>query len=277
MLILCIGPDTFRAQRRALELEKAFREKHDPSGSSIERIWSGKGAVDEVIERVNTGSLFSPRRFLRVSDLLADCPKAKIAALMQAMNRDPEHIIVVDVESEALASPVQNALMTTEKIIKYEYPLLRGAEFKGWVSQMAQELGMMQDSRVKCLAEGAEGDPWLAWNELLKLRAGGESGVCAPSVEGSIYDVADAWLQGRGVLSDGENTAGAELIPIFLNQARMALRVRDGAFEGVHPFVIKKLKNNTISFPEERFARVLLSLFAQRSGLAAEEEPAIIL
>lgn len=277
MLILCIGPDTFRAHRRAMELEKAFREKHDPAGSSVERIWPGKTAVDEVIERVNTVSLFSPRRFLRTSDLLSDCPKAKLAALVQALNRDAEHVIVVDVESEPLSSAVMSTIAGGEKIIKYEYPLQEGTGFRTWVEQIAKELGVSDEKSVRRLAETADGDPWLVWNELLKLKAGGQSDVASPLPEGSPYDAADAWLRGQSELLSGKSDAGAELISVFLNQARAALRVRDGAIEGIHPFVVKKLKNNKISEPEAHLARALLSLFAQRNGLAAEDEPATLL
>ena len=93
MLLVCIGPDTFRAQAKARELENAFRQKYDLDGSSIERISPGKDGVDEVIERANTVSLFCPRRFMRTANLLMDCPKAKQTALVQSLTKDPENVI----------------------------------------------------------------------------------------------------------------------------------------------------------------------------------------
>ena len=58
---------------------------------------------------------------------------------------------------------------------------------------------------------------------------------------------------------------------------RAALRVRDGAVEGLHPYVVKKMQNNKISSPEKKLASVLRALFLQRAGYADEEEATTLL
>jgi hypothetical protein len=35
MIIVCSGPDTYRAREKARELTAAFREKHDPQGLAV--------------------------------------------------------------------------------------------------------------------------------------------------------------------------------------------------------------------------------------------------
>src|SRR5690349_2995349 len=51
MLIVCHGPDTFRALQKARELELAFKQKYDAHGLSVERLASGKDAVTEIASR----------------------------------------------------------------------------------------------------------------------------------------------------------------------------------------------------------------------------------
>ncbi|MDP3793986.1 MAG: hypothetical protein Q8R07_04530, partial [Candidatus Uhrbacteria bacterium] len=121
MLILCIGPDTFRAQGKARELEEAFKKKYDPSGSSVEHVSFGKKGVDEVMERANTSSLFSSHRFLRTSNLIGECPKNKQAALAKTLARDSDHVIVVSVEDEAPAAVSLEPFEKNVKIIKYAF------------------------------------------------------------------------------------------------------------------------------------------------------------
>ncbi|MBM3204572.1 hypothetical protein FJZ48_01155 [Candidatus Uhrbacteria bacterium] len=279
MLLLCIGPDTFRAQEKARELENAFKQKYDPSGSSVERIMPGKDAVDEIAQRANTVSLFSPRRFLRTSNLLTDGAKSKQAVLVQALSKDPENIIVVSVESEPPSTAIEKALAQVPKIIKYEFPAQQGAGFFRWASEIAGRLGIQDQTAIHRIAEATDGDSWFAWNELLKLAAGGAHTAEKTEFSPSIYTYTEQYLQNQDGWKDALQDAdlASQLLNTLLSQARAALRVRDGAIDGLHPYVVKKWRNNKIISHERYLAIALRALFMQRAGFSDDQEATTIL
>lgn len=273
MLILCCGPDTYRATARARELEAAFRSKYDPRGSSIERLEAGKRVADEVIERSLTVSLFSPMRFLRADGLIKRCPMQKAKALVHALAKDPERVIVVSIEEEKPTGTALKPFADVPKMIVNEYPLLKGKAFFIWVQQSAAALGVTDGSTLKALADACDGDAWLASNELLKIAAGGASELVRERAAGT-HEVADAFLAAdssryRRLAESGSSDRAA--YPLF-QQAHTSLRVHDGDTQGLPPFVISKIQRTR----EERAASVasvsVLAMMLSRSGLADAEE-----
>jgi hypothetical protein len=278
MLILCIGPDTFRAQKKANELEKAFREKYDAAGSSVERLSSGKAAVEEIIERAQTISLFTPRRFLRTTNLLGELPAVKMKNLVRALSGDQELTIVVSVEEEAPKAKMLEELKEI-KIIKYEFVEESGARFLKLVEEWAAELPVQDRAAIKRIADAAEGDSWLAWNELMKVAAGGASELASPTLSRSLFDYSDAFLrenEDRYTLLRNKDEAHAFLATL-LSGARSFLRVRDRATEGLHPYVAKKMAALKAVQPEQIFAMALLGHLAVRGGLGSDEENILII
>ncbi len=273
MLILCCGPDTYRATQRARELEAAFRAKHDPSGSSVERLETGKAAADAVIERSLTVSLFSPMRFIRTDGLIEHCPKTKAAPLAQALARDPERVIVVSIEREKPATTGLKPFAGVPKLMVNEYPLLKGKAFADWVAGAGSALGITDAAALASLADACDGDAWLASNELAKLAAGGTSDVVRAHETGA-YEIADAFLASdpgryRALGESGSSERAAH--PLF-QQASAALRVAAGDTQGLPPFVISKLRH----LDERRAASVagaaMLAMILARSGVADADE-----
>lgn len=274
MLILCIGPDQYRALAKAQELERAFIEKHDPSGLSVERLDEGSDAVDQIIERVNTVSLFTPRRFIRVSNLVDRCPKAKQKALIQALGKDPERVIVVSVERDPPTPPLAALFGEVPKFLRYDFPTLSSKEFLAWVEQRAVQYEIRNMSHIQRIAQEADGDCWYASNELIKLAMGDDASLSSSTAKGrDIFQYAEVFLasgkQGRGFLLDDDVLAQA--MTVFLSQSRAALRVRDQATSGLHPYLVKKLQKQIPSL-EEKHAAMLLALFLQRAGYGDESE-----
>ena len=278
MFIICTGADTFRALAKAQELERAFIEKHDPSGISVERLQEGNGAADAIIERVNTVSLFTPKRFIRVADVLDSCPKAKQKSLVQALGRDPEHVIVVSIEHEVPSAALLNLCSDIPKFIRYDFPLQTGREFLGWAQQHAETLGIQDKESTAQIARNADGDAWMVANELVKVAAGGMSTLTPSEISQGIFEYADAYLRGEkdqyAFLRDEEITRQA--LTMFLSQTRSALRVRDGATSGLHPYVVKKMQRR-YSDLEMKHLHTLLSLFLQRASYGTDVESAVLL
>jgi hypothetical protein len=274
VLILCCGPDSYRALARARELEAAFRQKHDPEGRAIERLSSGKDGVEEVIEKAAGASLFSPRRFLRADGIISSCPKAKQKALLEALSRDVESMIVVSVEEEKPTASSMKVFEVLPKLVVSEYPLLTNKAFLTWAQDIAKSLGNIDETQAQALANVCEGDSWKFVNEAIKLAAGARLEAGNGVEEESAYDMADHILkqdQSRRRAVDNRDFGYSET-SILVQQSLAAIRVRDREIAGLPPFVVRKLQGMNVSKEDEIFATSLEMLFLQRSGLCNEGE-----
>lgn len=273
MLILCCGPDTYSAVARAKELESAFRQKHDPEGASIERIVSGKKACEEIMERSLTVSLFTPMRFLRADNLIGECPKNKMKPLVQSLTKDPEHVIVVSVETDKPDAATMKILSVVPKLVVSDYPLLRGKAFQDWVLHAGRLLGILDSTSLRVLASACDGDAWLASQELVKLSAGGVSEIVREA--GS-----DPYAFSETVLRGSSNRYAALSEPDIASRAGYALplqsvsmlRVRDNDHFGISPFIIGKFQNIKNDNIETTLSNLLLIQQLQRLGFANDEE-----
>lgn len=281
MLIACIGPDLYRALEKAHELEQAFRQKYDQEGSSIELLHQeGTELVDEVVERVNTVSLFTPRRFIRTRDLLKTCPKGRVSALEKALSVDPENVIVVTVESELPPDATLNVVSALPKWVRYDFSRLDVDAFGTWLQDRARGLGcMLTATQVKQIQERSQGDSWQANVYLLQVAAGVslDENAADPSQtkrdERSVFEWADAYVkqdpQWRVAL---ERLGTDTLLYPFLSQLRTFQRVKVGQEAGVPSFVARKMKGIRTQNSEEQFIRLLEAMMLQRQGYLREDE-----
>lgn len=280
MLLACIGPDVFRALEKAHELEAAFRQKYDQEGSSIELLHQeGTELIDEVIERVNTVSLFTPRRFLRVRDLLKNCPKGRVAALEKALSVDPENVIVVTVESELPAEAVMKVMTTVPKWVRYDFPRMDDRALATWIRDRARGMNCsLDETDIGWILERAEGDTWQASLYLLQKAAGmnvvqQERSTQSVFLERSNFDWADAYIKQDPTWRDAVERLGPEtLLYPFLSQLRAYERVKAGQEAGVPSFVVRKMKGIRTADSEEQFLRLLEAVMLQRQGYLREEE-----
>lgn len=285
MLIVCIGPDLYRAIDKARELEAAFRQKYDIDGSSIEQLHEeGTELVDAVVQRVNTVSLFTPRRFVRVRNLLNGCPKGRVGALEKALSVDPEHVIVVSVEENLPPDATLKTLAALPKYVRYDFSRLEPRGFETWVREQAVKLGcLISVKQVAHVAEMSYGDSWQAALRIIELAAGGDasgfpvSHSAGQSGERNLFDWADAYLKQDPMWRQGVERVGADtLLHPFLSQLRTFQRVQDGEDAGIPPFVARKLRGIPSMDVEERFLRLTESILLQRQGFLREEELAVL-
>lgn len=279
MLIVCSGPDTYCAVQKARELERAFAEKFDKQAFSIERLASGKDAVDELLSQVSTPSLFAPRRFFRANDLIALCPKAKLTSLLSVLKKDPEGAIVVSLEQEPMKAE-QKKLFTKEmKFVEYPFPLMQGAAFVAWARDVSLQAGIIWNESLQILARETDGDTWDFVNEMQKLAAGGTLEKGTRLALASVYEVAEKFVRGDGshyknLFAEKETQ---DPTPLLISQSRSAIRVRDGFTDGIHPFVVKKMKNVSGNNLEKRLQIAINAQIKQRSGLLSGKEISSIL
>lgn len=277
MLLVCVGPDSYRAVQRARSLELAYREKFDPKGESILTISSGKTAVDEVLKAASSVSLFQPRRFLRVDGLLSLCPKQKREVLASALLRDPERIILVSVEEKPFDKETEKWLKTLKEVRIDAYPLQTGRVFQQWLSDQAKKMGYTDQQEIAKLSQVYDGDAWSAISELEKSAAGGTE-IPQKEVVGSLFDQADTLLFGRS----GEKRTislkyGSALLSVLQHQLRSQLRILGQETSGIHPFVVRKLSKGNVQTSARALGRAMIASLLQRSGLTQDDEIGVLL
>ncbi|MFA5186295.1 MAG: hypothetical protein WC551_07455 [Patescibacteria group bacterium] len=275
MLIVCSGPDTWRARKRALELLEAFKTKHDISGFSTETLKSGD--FQAALNQIGAPSIFSPKRMIRCDGLLENLKIADIRKLAARLKADGESTVLLTVEDEP----------PTEKILEefkgpgffhYQYPELSGTEFLKVCQALARESGL-EPSSAKEIADRCGGDIWKAVNEIGKFSANPK----APHSEnesdpGSPFGAVDEYLGNRAgwmetiVALDDDQTSS-----LILSQTKSAIRVKDGEVVRMPPFAISKLKRLDRDILDTSFYKSLRVSVGVRTGLVGIKETETLL
>lgn len=279
MLLLCEGPDTYRALEKARELERAFREKYDAAGFSVERISYGKEAARDVVQRAGGMSLFSPRRFLRTMNVVAELAKKDEAAFVKVLTQDPDALIVVSVEDEPISPADAKKIEKIPKVMHYPFPRLEGSAFLDWVKKKADELGVVcAQSTLQGFTDQMEGDTWGVMSELQKLRASGSGAALderheEESSKDDVFLSAERIIYQEGTAKDRRATSAAVLMQSY----RQAIRMRDEATQGIPPFLLKKFKFQPLpKNADVRFLAVMRGLAATRTGFCTESETSLL-
>lgn len=282
MLILCSGEDSYRALEKARELEAAFKQKYDPTGSSVDRLPSGKEGVEALLVAATGSSLFSTRKFFRVDGILSSCPKGRLDALLKTLDRDVENTIIVTVEEGEATPKSLKPFAALQKFIHYPFASQGPAAFLKWGQEFAKKQGVSDISIVKALADSAGGDSWIFVNELAKWRAGGRPltthdaslGMANGGREVTVYDVIDRLLTGRADrwssvrMFDDANAVMASAV----TQARALLLVRSGYTTGIHPYVAQKFSRMRDGDAADVYVRLATAFAWSRTGRANADE-----
>lgn len=271
MLILCTGPDTYRARKKAKELERAFRAKFDPSGYAT--VVDSMLPPDVLALQLGTKSLFAPSKFFRRDRLMADISASALKTLIKQLSGDQDNLIVVSVEETSLDAKTSKALEAL-KVIVYPYPALDQRAFETWCVAEAVERGVPAERGLAVARAVESGDTWLAAQEIAKASADPEASLCGrQDKEAGVFAVTDAFVAGFPWRSSAIRLEDAPFA-VFLSQLRSVVRVRDDATQGIHSFLVKKLSQGRLQAKDvtTRFRGLLFALVAQRQYLASEDE-----
>ena len=273
MLIVCSGPDSYRALEKARELESAYRQKYDAEGRSVERLVSGKEGLDAVLSLTAGASLFSTRRFIRCDGLLSACPKGKRDALTKALSHDPEMTIVVSIEPKLLTDKEVSELSSKIKLVHYPFPALSVGMFHSWAKNYAGKFGFSDEKTLSVLIDAVQGDTWRFVTEFQKILAGGESCI-DQSQEQNVFQVIESlFLQKQNrflVLRDFDNNE--QIIAQIINQSRSLVLAKSGETRGLHPFVAQKFARLPVNDLPNVYRRMTQMFIWSRSGFASADE-----
>lgn len=278
MLILCSGEDSYRALEKARELEVAFKQKYDPTGSAVDRLPSGKEGVEALLVAATGSSLFSTRKFFRVDGILSSCPKGRLDALLKTLDRDVENTIIVTVEEGEATPKLLKPFAALQKFIHYPFALQGPVAFLKWATDHAQKQGVSDISAIKKIADSAGGDSWVFVNELMKWKSFATHDASLRMTAGagdvSVYDVIDRLLARRNDrwssvrVFDDANAVMASAV----TQARALLLVRSGYTAGIHPYVAQKFSRMRDGDPVDAYVRLATAFAWSRTGKANAEE-----
>ncbi len=275
MLIICSGPDTWHAQKKAQSLVEAFHTKHDPQGFSTETLASVD--LKSLLNQLAAPSLFVKKRMIRCDGLFYKMKIADVRTLAKRLENDADQTVLLVLEEEPPTAKILGEFLKI-KLVHYEYPVLRGIAFRMWCTKRASELGVRASTAVE-IARRMDGDIWRAEQEFEKFSANPQAPMISGETDkGSVFDLADAFLTDRvGWRSLLASTHESQAISVFVSQARSAVRVMDGETTGIHPYVVKKLRQSRITSPLRKFMRTLCVLVASRQGFVDPKEGQTIL
>jgi len=271
MIVICSGPDTYRARERARELVSAFREKHDPEGLSIDAI-DGNVGLPVLLSRIGSASLFTKKKMVRADGCLTKMKIADVRTLASRLKDDADATILLTVETEPPDKKILDALKDAP-CHHYPFAQATGSAFKTIVRSIAASMRVSDDS-ADLVAEATDGDTWQAVSELMKQAANPSENMGREMAsEYSAYDIADEFIRPNGKWRAMEMDSGPDgILNAFLSQSRAVIRVRDGMAEGLHPFVVRKLQRMTFAPSAKTLSQTIAALVTNRSSLSIGTE-----
>ncbi len=270
MLIICSGPDTMNARQKALELTQAFKTKFDPAGFSVEVIPDSDISI--LINRLAAPSFFSTKRLIRCDGILENSKIADVRKLIARVTADNDQSIVISVEEGVPSIKVLDECKAMPSFVFYPFATPTPMQHEAWCKKRASLLGVSTDDAIE-IAQRTSGNVWLAEQELMKKSANPKAPMVEVLTETSgAFDVAETYVRQRPWRAQMEEVGADQCVSILVGQMRAAVRVRDRATSGLHPFVVKKLSAVPLQGAEVSLLRVLRSQAAIRTGLATADE-----
>lgn len=278
MLIICTGPDTFRARLKFRDLVLAYRNKFDQSGKSIE-YFTSEDLLGHISARLSHQSLFASKRMFVCDGMLEKVTPKQMEKLSQSIRRDGDITVVLDYEEKAPKESLLKSFQDKEMFL-YAHEPAKGAELNKIVVDLCGRYGVRSES-VPSLIQRYQSDLWAIDTALQVMRVNENEGVFesegAQKVD-NIYAAADYLLAGKNDWLKYIDTFDPQaLLSTALPQMRTWHMVKDGYGKSAHPFVQKKLSSMKIINADEKLLVLLRAMYSSRNSLAGGDEVAQVM
>lgn len=291
MVIVLSGPDTFRSQRRFVQLREAFKTKHDPSGMSMVVVDAAAADRESIRAAVATQGFFSNKRFVGINHYTASaaCPPDDLRAILQPFGESNDVIVVIrEVPLEKGSGQKRGgrgkAASAGLKIPEAKAELftpLPAAELQRWIlAETKIRGGDITRLAAVQLMQWCEEDMWRLNNELEKLIAYADGKPITPEhvtalirapQASDVFALVDAVAQRRRAdalkLLTQELRAGTHplaLIALLANHLGVLMNVQripagTGSAQvaktlGIHPYVATKAVQQAKHFPADQLS-----------------------
>ncbi len=273
MLIICTGPDTFRARLKFRDLILAYKTKFDQQGKSIEYLTS-EDLFDRVSSALTHQSLFASKRMLVCDGLFERITSKQIEKLGNNIRKDGDFTIVLNYEEKM---PKENLLklFKEKELFIYKHEPAKNEELNKIVADLCKSYDVKTDI-IPFLIQRYQNDLWAIDTALQVIRISKKEGLFkskGKSKVDNIYAVADYLLAGKSDWLQYIDTFDPQsILSTILPQMRTWHMVRDGLGKKAHPFVQKKLSGIKIKNPDEKLLILLRALYSSRNSLASGDE-----
>jgi hypothetical protein len=278
MLIICTGPDTFRARLKFRDLILAYKNKYDDKGSTIENL-QPNDIFSQLNERLSSQSLFASKKMLICEGLMQQVTPKQTEKLSLALKKDADITVVLDYEDKAPKESLLKAFQEKELFI-YKHEPAKGTELNKIVMDLCRRSGVKADV-VPSLIQRYQSDLWAIDTALQVMRVSDSTDIADAQGEhkvDNVFAVADLILTGRKdwlkYISVYDPQA---VLSTALPQMRTWHMVQDGLGKKAHPFVQKKLSSLKIKNPDEKLLNLLRAMYSSRNSLATGDEVAQVM
>ncbi len=273
MLIICAGPDSFRARLKYRDLVGAYKKKYDEKGATIEHL-QNENLYETLLSKLSNQSLFASKKLLVCEGLFQKLTAKQASNLRDAIYRDADISVVIDYEDK---EPKATAIKSFEEkeLFVYSHELAKGTELNKIVKDLCKRYGVAE-TRIPFLIQRYQSDLWAidtALQVLSAMQDGELSDEVGLSQADNMFALVDLLLMNK---TSWMRQYTAFDINGILNSAVSQMRTwhmaKEGMAKGVHPFVQKKLSGMRINNADERFLQFLKSFYASRNSLATGDE-----
>jgi DNA polymerase III delta subunit len=273
MLIICAGPDSFRARLKYRDLVDAYKKKYDEKGATIEHLASDN-LYETLLSKLSNQSLFASKKLLVCEGLFQKLTAKQASNLRDAIYRDADISVVIDYEEKA---PKATAIKSFEEkeLFVYAHELAKGAELNKIVKDLCKRYGVTE-TRVPSLIQRYQSDLWAIYTALQVIcvaEDGDEDDFGSATQADNMFALVDMLLKNQKSWMgqyDAFDING--ILNSSVSQMRTWHMVQEGVAKGAHPFVQKKLSGMRIKESDKRFQQFLKTFFASRQSLATGDE-----
>lgn len=277
MIIFLYGQDTYRSRQ---EMKRIIEEhkKASPGWFDLNRIDcrdNGIEVFEGIRKSINTVSMFGQNKLIVIENVFDLDKEAQEELLKVLKNISDINIVLWDEESDK-----KNKLFKFLNPKSKEFKLLEGFQLKNWIKNyISQQKGKIENLAVEKLIEYIGKDLWRMANELNKLisfkirdtkyeiRVGDVELLVKPEIDLNIFELVDALghrNKNRALnlfkqyLEKGEDES--YLLSMFIYQIRNLIKLKSGGRLDMHPFVIKKTRQQARNFSFEELKKIYYHL-----------------
>ncbi|MFH0873293.1 MAG: DNA polymerase III subunit delta [Candidatus Komeilibacteria bacterium] len=310
MIFFLHGPDHYRAKVTIDSIKEKYRSAVDPSGHSIYTFDGESLDWSQLLNLLKGQGFFSHRNLIIIRDILShpeweefEQPFLDWLAL-QKDTKDEHYLVLWQPQSKL---PTKHPLIKALQRFKYvtEFSELAGDALERWVAAEAKKFNVSFTAEaIRLLIELVGTDTWELHNEIHKLCHCGHNPITLPVVQefisgkitNQIFQAIDACGQRKKAsahdLIETLLRSGAEglyILAMIARQFRLLAQVPTNiglnnsyalaSHLGVHPFVAKKLLQQTRNFSPDQLTGIYQALIASdnRLKLSANERATLAL
>lgn len=287
MLIFLYGQDSYRMQKKLDEIIESYKKIHK-SGLSFKCFGEEKFDLDEIINSLQTVSMFEEKKLFVLKNILSLSDDERLLDLLKRINNSKNiNLVIYENNKIKAADPLIKFLKSKAK--SQEFTLLGGENLKNWVKKRFSDYeANITPAAAEKIVNFVGNDLWQMENEINKLanyKLGGTVGekdidfLIKPKIESDIFKTIDAIAQKnkkkalillRGHIGKGDSPL--YLFSMINYQFRNLLIIKDLVERNnpyyiilkkanLHPFVVKKSYEQAQKFSFLELKKIYQKIF----------------